>query len=53
LVEKPSLVQCCNRNWNGTNWTEVNDLNTARGIIRRSRSREYSSALAFGGLMTT
>ncbi len=33
--------------WNGTNWTEVNDLNTARRILG---SAGIDSALAFGGL---
>jgi hypothetical protein len=33
--------------WNGTNWTEVNDLNTARRLLAVSGIQ--TSALAFGG----
>ena len=33
--------------WNGTNWTNENDLNTSRNSI--SRSGTQTSALAFGG----
>ena len=33
--------------WNGTNWTEVNDLNTARQYIAGTGIQ--ASALAFGG----
>ena len=34
--------------WNGTNWTEVNDLNTARSILGGAGT-ENTTALAFGG----
>jgi hypothetical protein len=33
--------------WNGTNWTEVNDLNTARGYLGGVGTN--TAALAFGG----
>ena len=33
--------------WNGSNWTEVNDLNTGRTSLAGSGS--YTSALAIGG----
>ena len=33
--------------WNGTNWTEVNDLNTARSST--ASGGPYTSALCFGG----
>jgi len=35
--------------WNGTNWTEVNDLNTPRGNMGCSNSGSPTAALAFGG----
>jgi hypothetical protein len=42
--------KCCKtESWNGTSWTEVNDLNTAKKGISRSRNSN-SSTLAFGGL---
>jgi hypothetical protein len=34
--------------WNGTSWTEVNDLNTARRALAGSKDSS-TSALAFGG----
>ena len=34
--------------WNGTSWTEVNNLNTARGAVGVAASSS-TSALAFGG----
>mgnify|MGYP003111503534 FL=1 len=33
--------------WNGTNWTEVNDLNTARRALGAAGSN--TAGLAFGG----
>ena len=33
--------------WNGTNWTEVNDLNTARNALGAAGIQ--SAALGFGG----
>ena len=33
--------------WNGTNWTETNDMNTARNAL--SGAGVYASALGFGG----
>ena len=41
--EFESLVQ----SWNGTNWTEVNDLNTARKRIAGTSTGP--AALGFGG----
>ena len=35
--------------YNGTNWTEVNDLNTARGYAARGSGGIQTSALYFGG----
>jgi hypothetical protein len=35
--------------WNGTSWTEVNDLNTARELAGGSGT-DNTSALAFGGM---
>ena len=37
--------------WNGTNWTEVNDLNSSRQAIRGLGT--YTAALAVGGYTTT
>ena len=36
-------------NWNGTSWTEVNDLNTARQNLGGSGQGTNTLALAFGG----
>ena len=33
--------------WNGTNWTEVNDMNTARNAL--SGAGVYASAIGFAG----
>ena len=33
--------------WNGTNWTEVNEFNTARGWLAGAGTN--TAALAFGG----
>jgi hypothetical protein len=30
-------VTATTENWNGTSWTEVNDLNTARRLVSRIR----------------
>jgi hypothetical protein len=38
--------------WNGTSWTEVNDLNTAREQAGGAGT-DNTSALAFGGNGTT
>jgi hypothetical protein len=38
--------------WNGTNWTEVNDLNTARGG-GGSAGADNTSGLVFGGTPPT
>jgi hypothetical protein len=38
------------RSWNGTSWTEVNDLNTARYILGGAGTQ--TAALAFGGFTT-
>jgi hypothetical protein len=35
--------------WNGTSWTELNDLNTARRILTGAGTS--TAALAFGGLV--
>ena len=35
--------------WNGTNWTEVNDINTARSGLE-AVGADNTSSLAFGGL---
>jgi|11BtaG_2_1085332.scaffolds.fasta_scaffold31269_1 hypothetical protein len=35
--------------YNGTSWTEVNDLNTARGYAARGSGGTQTSALYFGG----
>ena len=36
--------------WNGSSWTEVNDLNTARRLLAGSGTQ--AAALAFGGFTT-
>jgi hypothetical protein len=36
--------------WNGTSWTELNDLNTARDFLGGAGTQ--TSALAFGGEAT-
>jgi hypothetical protein len=38
-------------NWNGTSWTEVNDLNIARGNLAGVGTN--TAALAFGGYTPT
>ena len=38
--------------WNGTNWTEVNDLNTA-AARQAGAGADNTSALAFGGVHPT
>ena len=38
--------------WNGTSWTEVNDLNTAREYLG-ALGPDNTNALAFGGLVRT
>ena len=44
----PSFIQVANtESWNGTNWTEVNDLNTAR--YRLAAAGTQTAALGFGG----
>ena len=40
-------------NWNGSSWTEVNDLNTAIITIWRFWSLQACSALGFGGELLT
>jgi len=35
--------------WNGTNWTEVNDLNTARYALRGAQQGTSTDGLVFGG----
>ena len=39
--------------WNGTSWTEVNDLATARRSLNSQSSNSQTSALVFGGYTTT
>jgi hypothetical protein len=41
------MYQAVTESWNGTNWTEVNDLNTARKALAGVELQ--TSALAFGG----
>ena len=43
----PITYLAITESWNGTSWTEVNDLNTARYVLGGSGSS--TSALAFGG----
>ena len=38
--------------YDGTSWTEVNDLNTARGYAARGSGGTQTSALYFGGLVS-
>jgi hypothetical protein len=41
-------VKCNTESWNGTSWTELNDLNTARnGLFDQLELN--TAALAFGG----
>ena len=40
-------VVATTESWNGTSWTEVNDINTARRQL--SAAGEYTSGLIFGG----
>jgi hypothetical protein len=47
----PTLVTGKTESWNGTSWTEVNDLNTARNELAGAGIQ--NSALAFGGLNPT
>ena len=42
-----SSIQAATELWNGTNWTEVNDLNTARSTV--GMHAVSTAALAFGG----
>jgi hypothetical protein len=43
-----SAIQQITESWNGTSWTEVNDLNTARGNFAGAGTQN-TAALAFGG----
>ncbi|BCV03071.1 MAG: hypothetical protein CM15mV60_450 [uncultured marine virus] len=43
----PARAQALTESWNGTNWTEVNDLNTKRFVLAGAGTQ--TSALAFGG----
>ena len=38
--------------WDGTSWTEVNDLNTARAYMGSSSNAPYTASLVFGGQST-
>jgi len=38
--------------WNGSNWTEVNDLNNGRGSLAAT-AQDATNALAFGGTSPT
>jgi hypothetical protein len=42
------LVTAVTESWNGTSWTELNDLNTARDLLGGA-GNDNTSALAFGG----
>jgi hypothetical protein len=50
-VEHLQLVTGATESWNGTSWTEVNDLNTARKKLGGAGTQP--AALAFGGLIAT
>ena len=43
-----TTYRAINESWNGSNWTEVNDLNTGRQDLR-NRRRVLLHALASGG----
>jgi len=45
----PGTYQSLTETWNGTSWTEVNNLNTARSNLYGA-ARTNTAALAFGGL---
>jgi hypothetical protein len=38
--------------WDGTSWTEVGDLNTARTFLGSSSNAPYTASLVFGGQTT-
>ena len=44
----PDTTQAQTESWNGTSWTEVNDLNTAR-LQLAGAGDTNTEALAFGG----
>jgi hypothetical protein len=50
LLQHPS-VAAITESYNGTSWTEVNDLNTARRAVIAGAGTQ-TSALAFGGFNT-
>ena len=45
--ESPNAILDQTENYNGTSWTEVNEMNTAR--FNHAGAGVYSSAIAFGG----
>ena len=45
----PSSYKANTEVWNGTSWSEVADLNTARYYLASSVNGSSTSALAFGG----
>jgi len=49
----PSLTTGVTEDWNGTSWTEVSDLNTARYYIGPAARGTSTATLAFGGYTTT
>jgi hypothetical protein len=46
------MLQDVTESWNGTSWTEVNDLNTARRDLGGCGATN-TAALAFGGFPIT
>ena len=47
-ISPPNAFSALNESYNGTNWTEVADLNTARGFMG-STTGPYTAVLGFGG----
>ena len=45
----PAGYKAFTEQYNGTSWTEVNDLNSARGFFGGTNSSPYTASLVFGG----
>jgi hypothetical protein len=48
-LQSCSTLRANTESWNGTSWTELNDLNTARRLLGGSGTN--TAALAFGGFL--